>query len=156
MWGVARRYTEFVKLREELVKLEPMIAELPFPEKKFFDSDSENTVDERVYLLGRFCKYMINMIRPGALATFLHKDGSDNSIIDLLLVQRYLRSNNRDASDQSLMRLDRMMTGVGCRSLSEKNMFLLSSQRTGPQMLTIYSLPPDCPLDLRRVESECG
>ena len=99
-------------------------------------------MDERVYLLGRFCKYMINMIRPGALATFLHKDGSDNSIIDLLLVQRYLRSNNRDASDQSLMRLDRMMTGVGCRSLSEKNMFLLSSQRTGPQMLTIYSLPP--------------
>ena len=147
-WAIARRYTDFCALRDELIKLEPMIEELPFPDKTFFGSNSADTVDERVYLLGRFCKYMINMIRPGALASFLHKDGSDNQIADLLLVQRYLRSNNRDASDESVLVMDRMMTGIGCRPYTEKNSFLISSKRNGPQVLTIYSLLPDCPLPL--------
>ena len=154
-WVVARRYTDFCKLRAELIKMEPLMEELPFPDKTFFGSNSAATVDERVYLLGRFTKYMINMIRPGSLASFLHKDGSDNQIADLLLVQRYLRSNNREASRDSAMVMDRMMTGVGCRPYSEKNSFLVSSRRTGPQVLTIYTLLPDAPLPLAS-KSKCG
>eukprot|EP01043_Picozoa_sp_COSAG02_P065083 COSAG02_NODE_9712_length_2135_cov_1.843811_2_plen_84_part_00 len=55
-WIVARRYNDFVELREELIKIEPMIEELPFPRKTLFGGMSNETVDERVYLLGRFCK----------------------------------------------------------------------------------------------------
>ena len=54
-WTVHRRYSEFQDLREELMemitlypsaRLEPL-ATLPFPQKKLFGSDSEDTISER-------------------------------------------------------------------------------------------------------------
>lgn len=54
-WTVHRRYSEFQDLREELMemitlypsaRLEPL-ASLPFPQKKLFGSDSEETIAER-------------------------------------------------------------------------------------------------------------
>ena len=88
----------------------------------------------------RGCRYMIKMVGHGALATFLHDDGSDTSIVDLLLVQRYMKVNNRDCSENSIVRMERMLTGFGWRSLREKNSFLLSCRRTGPQVVSIYTL----------------
>ena len=148
-WCVARRYKEFVDLREELMKMEPMIEELPFPQKTVFGGMSNETVNERVEMLGRFCKYAIKMVRQGALVTFLRNDGSDNSVADLLLVQRYMKINNRDSTDNSIITLDRTLSGFGFRPMSEKNAFLLSCRRTGPQVVTVYSLPPNCQLDLK-------
>jgi hypothetical protein len=117
------------------------VGDLPFPEKTMFGNMNQDTVSERVELLGQFCKYACKMVsrernrrvhRSGedCLAPFLFDDGSDNSIVDLLAVTKYTESTE--------MRLDRVLAGAGCRSVREKNMFLLHGP-SGAQCLTVLS-----------------
>ena len=43
-WCVARRYNEFVELRQELIKINELIEDLPFPEKTMFGNMNQDTV----------------------------------------------------------------------------------------------------------------
>ena len=52
-----------------------------------------------------------------------------HSIADLLLVQRYMKINNKDCTESSVIRMDRMLTGIGYRALGDKNMYTLTPLR---------------------------
>ena len=69
-WTVHRRYSEFQDLREELMemitlypsaRLEPL-ATLPFPQKKLFGSDSDDTIAERKAGLELWLNGVIEMV----------------------------------------------------------------------------------------------
>eukprot|EP01051_Picozoa_sp_SAG22_P018425 SAG22_NODE_3098_length_1944_cov_2.275339_2_plen_373_part_00 len=140
-WVVAKRFSDFVALRESMRLVESrnkgLVSKLPFPAKTWTSGGgmAEATVQARHQLLDQWLEAVVAQHRNAvALLAFLEDDGSENSLVDLLAARSYLRGSNT-------LQLDKPLTQIGWRTARQKSCYLLAErqkrQKVFLTMLTI-------------------